>query len=58
MSEALLRDYLKQVETYFKANIATEHTYRPALQHLLQAFTGGISVTNEPGASSAAHRIM
>ena len=48
MSEALLRDYLKQVETYFKAGIATEHTYRPALQQLLQAFTGGISVTNEP----------
>ena len=48
MSEALLRDYLKQVETYFKAGIATEHTYRPALQQLLQASTGGISVTNEP----------
>jgi predicted helicase len=45
---ALLRDYLKQVETYFKAGIATEHTYRPALQHLLQACVGGITVTNEP----------
>ena len=48
MSDAHLRDYLKQVETYFKAGIATEHTYRPALQQLLAASTGGISVTNEP----------
>ncbi|MHB8597908.1 MAG: type ISP restriction/modification enzyme [Ktedonobacteraceae bacterium] len=45
---ALLRDYLKQVETYFKAGIATEHTYRPALQQLLTACIGGITVTNEP----------
>ena len=48
MSDALLRDYLKQVETYFKAGIATEHTYRPALQQLLIACTGGLTVTNEP----------
>ncbi|HLJ36443.1 MAG TPA: N-6 DNA methylase, partial [Ktedonobacteraceae bacterium] len=45
---ALLRDYLKQVETYFKAGIATEHTYRPALQQLLTACISGITVTNEP----------
>ena len=45
MSEALLRDYLKQVETYFKAGIVTEHTYRPELQQLLAASVGGISVT-------------
>ncbi|HLX40045.1 MAG TPA: hypothetical protein VKR42_05905 [Ktedonobacteraceae bacterium] len=38
MSDSLLRDYLKQIETYFKAGIATEHTYRPALQQLLTAY--------------------
>ncbi len=48
MSDILLREYLKQVETYFKAGIATEHTYRPALQQLLAASADGISVTNEP----------
>ncbi len=48
MSDTLLLDYLKQVETYFKAGIATEHSYRPALQQLLTACVGGITVTNEP----------
>jgi len=48
MSEALLRDYLKSVESYYKMGIATEHTYRPTLQKLLNSLISNITVLNEP----------
>ena len=53
MSETALRDYLKNVETYYKAGIATEHTYRPALQRLLQSLG---KVANALDSSSAPER--
>ena len=43
-----LQTYLKQLDQYHKAGNATEHTYRPALQSLLEAMLPGIKVTNEP----------
>ena len=43
-----LQNYLEQLNQYYVAGIATEHTYRPALQSLLEAMLSGIKVTNEP----------
>src|SRR5438128_1035868 len=48
MSETILRDYLKSVEQLYKAGIATEHTYRSALQKLLEALEANITALNEP----------
>jgi len=52
MSETALRAYLNSIEKYYKAGIATEHTYRGTLQELLESIgTGtatGITATNEP----------
>lgn len=48
MSEKLLRAYLADVETEYKAGRATEHTYRGALETLLESLGDNISVTNEP----------
>ena len=42
------KDYLTQVEQACKAGNATEHTHRPALKDLLEAFQPGIVATNEP----------
>src|SRR5438105_4991710 len=48
MSETILRDYLKSVEQLYKAGIATEHTYRSALQKLLEALEANVTALNEP----------
>ena len=48
MSEAALRQYLDKIEKYYRAGIATEHTYRGALQELLETLGTHISATNEP----------
>jgi predicted helicase len=50
MSDAssIIREYLGKVEQYYRAGKATEHTYRPALQELLQGLDGHITATNEP----------
>ncbi len=48
MSEAALRTYLGEIETYYKRGNATEHTYRGTLKDLLVMFDKGISATNEP----------
>ena len=42
------QNYLKQLNQHYAAGIATEHTYRPALQSLLESMLPGIEVTNEP----------
>ncbi len=41
-------DYFKQISQAFAAGNATEHTYRLALQTLLQCLAPGITATNEP----------
>ena len=43
-----IREYLKQLGKQFNAGNATEHTYRPTLQTLLEQMLQGVSVTNEP----------
>lgn len=48
MSEAALRTYLGEIEGYYKAGKATEHTYRGTLRELLRMLDKGISATNEP----------
>ena len=45
---AIFKDYLAKIEHAYKAGNATEHTYRPALKDLLEAFQTGIIATNEP----------
>lgn len=48
VNNAIFKDYLAQVEQAYKAGNATEHTHRPALKDLLEAFQPGITATNEP----------
>ncbi|MEO7018722.1 MAG: N-6 DNA methylase, partial [Ktedonobacteraceae bacterium] len=48
MSDAPLQKYVQAVEKLLKAGQATEHSYRPALQHLLEELITGITATNEP----------
>ena len=42
------KSYLKQLDEIHKAGNATEHTYRAALQSLLETTLPDIAVTNEP----------
>ena len=48
MSEMALRYYLTEIEKYYKAEKATEHTYRGTLRALLETLDRNISATNEP----------
>jgi predicted helicase len=48
MIDSTLRNYLTHVESYYKLENATEHSYRPPLQDLLKSLTAGITVLNEP----------
>ncbi len=40
--------YLKDIKTSFKGDIATEHTYRPALKKLLDTLSPQLVAVNEP----------
>ncbi|GBL44570.1 adenine specific DNA methyltransferase [Sulfuriferula multivorans] len=44
----IFKDYLALIEKAYKAGNATEHTHRPALKDLLEAFQPGVTATNEP----------
>ena len=48
VDNAIFKDYLALIEQACKAGNATEHTHRPALKGLLEAFQPGITATNEP----------
>jgi hypothetical protein len=48
MSDTILRDYLKEIEAYYKLGIAREHSYRPSLQAILPRLVHGITAVNEP----------
>ena len=48
MSEAVLRNYLRKIEKVYQTGNATEHTYRSALQELIETLFPGITATNEP----------
>jgi len=43
-----VREYLKEIQKRLSAGNATEHTYRPALGHLLESLAEGVTATNEP----------
>ena len=48
VDNAIFKNYVAQVEQAYKAGNATEHTHRPALKTLLEAFHPGVIATNEP----------
>lgn len=48
IDNAIFKGYLAQIEQAYKAGNATEHTHRPALKTLLEAFEHGVTATNEP----------
>ena len=48
VDSAIFKTYLAEIEQAYKAGNATEHTHRPALKNLLEAFQSGIIATNEP----------
>jgi len=41
-------EYLASIKKELDCGVATEHTYRPALKTLLEAYGQGIAATNEP----------
>jgi predicted helicase len=43
-----ITEYIAELNRLYSAGHATEHTYRPALQRLLENLTSGLTVTNEP----------
>lgn len=43
-----ISDYLTEAATLLKAGKATEHSFRPALQRLLENITSGYQIINEP----------
>jgi hypothetical protein len=47
-AETEIRNYLKDIEQTYRNGIATEHTYRPNLQQLIQNLYPGVTATNEP----------
>ena len=47
-AEKAISTYLKEVSAALARGDASEHTYRPALQTLVEALNQGITCTNEP----------
>lgn len=47
MSEAVLRQYLNEIEDYYKAGKAIEHTYRGTLRDLLKTLDKTVTATEE-----------
>jgi hypothetical protein len=43
-----INQYLTDIDSKYKQGNSTEHSYRPALQNLLETITTGLSITNEP----------
>ena len=43
-----IQDYLKTIQQIYQTQKATEHSYRPSLQQLIQSFGDKLTVTNEP----------
>ena len=48
MIQNVINQYIAEVNRLYRAGNATEHTYRFALQQLLENLTSGLTVTNEP----------
>lgn len=43
-----IAEYLKEINKIYKTGISTEHSYRGALQNLIEELISGINITNEP----------
>ncbi len=43
-----VRDYLTEIQSKYRTDIAGEHAYRPALQKLLQSADTGLNAVNDP----------
>ena len=50
-------EYLRKIEKALAAGNATEHTYRPALQTLIESMESDIGATNRNGKSAARRTI-
>jgi hypothetical protein len=48
VSDAKLRNYLRQIEKVYQVGNATEHSYRASMQELLKTLDASIIATNEP----------
>src|SRR5690242_766715 len=48
MNKAVVDTYIKSIESAYRRNDPTEHTYRPYLKDLIEALYPGIIATNEP----------
>jgi predicted helicase len=48
MIQNVINQYIAELNRLYRAGNATEHTYRFALQQLLENLTSGLTVTNEP----------
>ena len=49
MAQSEISKYITEITRIYKEGNATEHSYRPALQRLLEALIGvGMKITNEP----------
>lgn len=44
----IIDEYIKSVKNLYNSGIATEHSYRSALQNLIENIVSGIKATNEP----------
>ena len=45
---SLISDFIASVQTTHKTGVATEHSYRPALQALFNGLVAGVTALNEP----------
>ncbi|MBW9075653.1 type ISP restriction/modification enzyme [Agrobacterium deltaense] len=45
---AIIEDFVARVQAVYKTGVATEHSYRSALEHLLNNIQDGITAINEP----------
>jgi hypothetical protein len=48
MIQSEISHYITELDCTYRAGNATEHSYRPALQRLLENITQGLKITNEP----------
>jgi hypothetical protein len=48
LASNLFNTYLEKIQEDFRRGIATEHTHRSTLEHLLEAFEPGVAASNDP----------
>jgi len=48
MTELLFQEYLSKIEADYRRGIATEHTYRSAIETLIESLAPGVDASNDP----------